>query len=609
MCGIVGFIDKRDKKEKKIIIDKMLERIIHRGPDDSGQYINNSVALGHRRLSIIDLNTGRQPIYNEKKSKVIIFNGEIYNYKELKEDLENKGHIFSTNTDTEVILHGYEEYNEEILNKLRGMFSFVIYDKKTNEIFGARDHFGIKPLYYGIFNDTFMFASEIKALLEHPDFKLELNKDVIPMYLRFNFTPTDETFFENVYKLKPGHFFKYKEGKFSIKRYFYMDFEEKKYDYDEIVERISNVMKDSVNKHMISDVEVGSFLSSGIDSSYLVSLARPDKTYTVGYDIEKYNEIDYAKDLANKLKINNTSKKISKDEYFDSLEKVMYYMDEPLADPAAVSLYFVAELASRDVKVVLSGEGADEFFGGYNTYRSEKDASWYFKIPYFIRHAISKVASLLPERRGINFLVRNGLKLEDYYIGVNHVFSEKDTKKIVKCKTKKITNKDITSPIFTEYKDKSNIIKMQAVDINLWLANDIFEKADKMTMAHSIESRVPFSDIEVFNLAKTLSYDDKINKNTTKVALRDAAKKVIPNESYKKKKLGFPVPVREWIKEDDIYNKIKEAFSTSIANELFDTKKLNKLLDDHKNNKCDNYKKIWTVYTILLWYKVYFEGI
>ena len=607
MCGIVGFVDNRKKAEKNKILDKMLDRIIHRGPDDSGRLVDNTVALGHRRLSIIDLNTGGQPIFNEKEEKAIIFNGEIYNYKELKKDLIEKGHVFKTNTDTEVILHGYEEYKEDILNKLRGMFTFVIYNKKTKELFGARDHFGIKPFYYYQTDDTFMFSSEIKAFLEHPDFKKELNKDVIPMYLRFNFTPTDETFFENVFKLKPGHYFKYKNGKFSIKRYFYMTFDEKEYDYKEIVERISNTIKDSVNKHMISDVEVGSFLSSGIDSSYLVSLARPDKTYTVGYDIEKYNEINYAKDLANKLKINNTSKKISKQEYFDSLEKVIYHMDEPLADPAAIALYFVAQLASKDVKVVLSGEGADEFFGGYNTYKSMKDASWYFKIPYPIRHLISKVASLLPEKRGINFLVRNGQKLEDYYIGVNHVFNERDTKKIVKCKTKTITNKDITSPIFNEYKDKSDIIKMQAVDINLWLANDIFEKADKMTMAHSIEGRVPFSDIEVFNLARTLSYKDKINKNTTKVALRDAAKKVIPNESYKKKKLGFPVPLREWIKEEDIYNKIKKSFNSNIAIELFDTKRLNKLLDDHKDNKCDNYKKIWTVYTILLWYHVYFE--
>ena len=390
MCGIVGFVDNRKKAEKNKILDKMLDRIIHRGPDDSGRLVDNTVALGHRRLSIIDLNTGGQPIFNEKEEKAIIFNGEIYNYKELKKDLIEKGHVFKTNTDTEVILHGYEEYKEDILNKLRGMFTFVIYDKKTKELFGARDHFGIKPFYYYQTDDTFMFSSEIKAFFEHPDFKKELNKDVIPMYLRFNFTPTDETFFENVFKLKPGHYFKYKNGKFSIKRYFYMTFDEKEYDYKEIVERISNTIKDSVNKHMISDVEVGSFLSSGIDSSYLVSLARPDKTYTVGYDIEKYNEINYAKDLANKLKINNTSKKISKQEYFDSLEKVIYHMDEPLADPAAIALYFVAQLASKDVKVVLSGEGADEFFGGYNTYKSMKDASWYFKIPYPIRHLISK---------------------------------------------------------------------------------------------------------------------------------------------------------------------------------------------------------------------------
>ena len=608
MCGIVGFVDKKKKSEKKEILSNMLSKIIHRGPDAEGMYIDNNVALGHRRLSIIDLSTGNQPIFNEDETKVIIFNGEIYNYEEIREELINLGHKFKTSSDTEVILHGYEEYGEEVLNKLRGMFAFVIYDKKIKELFGARDHFGIKPFYYYENDETFMFGSEIKSFLGNTSFKRELNKDVIPMYLRFNYTPTEETFFENVYKLKPGHYFKYKNNRLSIKRYFYMTFDEKKYDYKEVVERISNVMKDSAHKHMISDVEVGSFLSSGIDSSYLVALARPDKTYTVGYDIEKYDEISYAKDLADRLKINNTSKKISKEEYFDSLEKVIYHMDEPLADPAAIALYFVAELASKDVKVVLSGEGADEFFGGYNTYRMNPSYKWYLKIPYFIRNFIARVASVFPHVRGVNFLIRNGFKLEDYYIGVNHVFSEHDAKKIVKCKTKNITNKDITSPIFREYKNKSDIIKMQAIDINLWLVNDIYQKADKMTMAHSIEGRVPFSDIEVFNVARTLTYDSKINNITTKVALREAAKKVIPNDSYKKKKLGFPVPLREWIKEDEIYNKIKDAFLSPISCELFDTKKLIKLLDNHKNNKCDNYKKIWTVYTILVWYKVYFEN-
>ena len=605
MCGIAGFVNNKKNKEQNL--KKMLKRIVHRGPDSEGMYIDDNVALGHRRLSIIDLNTGGQPMYNEDSSIVIVFNGEIYNYMELKEDLIKAGHIFKTTSDTEVLIHAYEEYKDSMLQKLRGMFTFVIWDKNNKELFGTRDHFGIKPFYYYLNKDNFMFASEIKAFLDNEDFNKELNVKIVPEYLRFNYTPTNETFFKDVYKLEPGHYFIYKDSKLEIKKYFDLTFDSKDKDFNELVEEISECMKDSANKHMISDVEVGSFLSSGIDSSYLVALTRPDKTYTVGYDIPKYDEISYAEDLADKLGINNTSKKISKEEYFDVIPKIMYHMDEPLADPAAVALYFVAELASRDVKVVLSGEGADEFFGGYNTYREEVDLSWYNKIPYFLRNIVSRFFSIFPEVRGVNFLVRRGRKLEDYYIGVNSVFSEKESKKIIKFKDKSKTNKEIIKPYFEAQKGKTNVEKMQAIDINFWLVKDILEKADKMTMAHSIEGRVPFTDIEVFKLARTLPDNAKLSKENTKLALRMAAKKDIPNESYNKKKLGFPVPLREWMKDDDVYESIKEAFSSDISLKLFDNKKINKLLDDHKNGKKDNYKKVWTLYTFIVWYKEFFN--
>lgn len=606
MCGIVGFIDKSKEKIKDKQLTNMLNRIIHRGPDAEGRYIDSNVALGHRRLSIIDLSSGSQPMFNEDDSLVVVFNGEIYNYLELKKELEEKKHVFKTNSDTEVLLHGYEEYGEKLLDKLRGMFAFVIWDKKNEELFGARDHFGIKPFYYYHTDNDFMFASEIKAFLDHSSFKKELNKDVIPEYLRFNYSPSNETFFKNVYKLAPGHFFKYKDGVLDISRYFTVSFDSKDMDFDDLVKEISDAMKDSVNHHMLSDVEVGSFLSSGIDSSYLVSLARPDKTYTVGYDIPKYDEISYAKDLTDKLGINNTNYKISKEEYFDIIPKIMYHLDEPIADPAAVALYFVAKLASRDVKVVLSGEGADELFGGYNYYRVDIDCAKYNKIPFWIRRVIGKIASLLPAKRGLNFLVRNGQTLEDGYIGVTKIFNEKEVKKLINYSNNSRSNKEITKDVYLENKDSSNISKMQAIDINFWLAKDIFQKADKMTMANSIEGRVPFTDIEVFKLARTIPDKYKVTKENTKVALRMAAKMDIPNESYNKKKLGFPVPLREWLKEEEIYNNIKNSFNSSISKELFNNKMLIKLLDDHKNNKCDNYKKIWTVYCFIVWYNEFF---
>ena len=603
MCGITGFID--NDKNKKKIIKKMNDRIVHRGPDAEGYHIDDNIALGHRRLSIIGLEGGDQPIYNEDKSIVVIFNGEIYNYAELKAELKKKKHKFTTKTDTEVLVHGYEEWGKELPKKLRGMFAFAIWDSNKKELFLARDYFGIKPLYFYKNDDVFMFASEIKSFLEHPKFKKELNKEILSSYLSFSFTPTNETFFKGVYRLEPGYSLTVKDNKIKKDRFYTIEFNEKKQSYEEAVKEISNIMKDSVDAHMISDVEVGSFLSSGIDSSYLVSLARPDKTYTVGYDIPQYNEIDYAKDLTDKLNITNISKKIKKEEYLKIIPKIMYHMDEPSSDPAAVALYFVSNLAAKDVKVVLSGEGADEFFGGYNTYHSYQELKWYDKIPYPIRHFFAVIASHLPAIRGLNFIVRRGNKLENYYIGVNRVFSDYEIKKILKL-DKQLTNKEITAPIYEEQKGKSDVVKMQAIDINFWLIKDILQKADRMTMANSLEGRVPFIDKEVFKVASSLPMEYKVDKTTTKKALRDAAKEVIPNESYKKKKLGFPVPLRAWMREDDVYNEIKSIFEKDFTKEFFNQEYIIGMLDDHKNERKDCYKKVWTIYCFLKWYEIFF---
>ena len=604
MCGICGIIRKGDNKD---IIKKMNDRIMHRGPDGEGYYIDGDVAFGHRRLSIIDLSTGDQPIYNEDGSVVTVYNGEIYNYLELRSELESLGHEFKTKSDTEVLVHGYEEWHTDLPKHLRGMFAFAIYDKNRNEIFLARDNFGIKPLYYAKMNDSFMFASEIKSFLDVPDFKKEFNEEILETYLEFSFVPTNETFFKGVYRLDAGCSLLYKDEDIKINKYFKLDFKEDTMSFTDAVKNISDVMEDSVKRHLIADVEVGSFLSSGIDSSYIVSLAKPDKTYTVGYENKKYDEINYAKDLANKLGIKNESKIIKKDEYLDAIPKIMYHLDEPTSDPAAISLYFVAKLASRDLKVVLSGEGADEFFGGYNYYREEVDYKFYNKIPFCIRHVIGKVAGLFPEVRGFNFLVRRGEKLENSYIGVNRNFSEKMARKVLR-KNYELKAIDVTKDVYNEFKDYSNIDKMQAIDINFWLMKDILLKADRMTMASSIEGRVPFIDKEVFSVASKLPFDYKVTKENTKVALREAARKVIPTDAYKKKKLGFPVPIREWIKDGAFKEDIEKTINSDVANKYFNVKFLNKLFNEHISGKKDNYRKIWTVYTFIKWYQVFFEN-
>ena len=605
MCGFVGYINK--EKDKKDNIKKMADLIAHRGPDSEGYYTDENIALGFRRLSIIDLNNGSQPIYNEDKSKVIIFNGEIYNFEPLRKDLIKKGHTFTTKTDTEVILHGYEEYGEKILDKLRGMFAFVIYDKNTKELFAARDFYGIKPLYYAKMGNTFIFGSEIKSFLIHPHFKKELNYKMLEYYLTFQYSPGNETFFKNVYKLMPGHYLKYKNGKLEIKKYYEIKFkQDKSKTYDEWKQGIKERLADSIKAHKISDVEVGSFLSSGVDSSYIAACSDVDKTFTVGFNNEKYSEINYAKDLSEKINTQNISKIITKEEYFKNLPNIIYYMDEPVADPSAIALYFVTQVASENVKVSLSGEGSDEIFGGYNIYQEPLTDAWYYKIPYPIRFAIGKVASIFPHKRGINFLIRRGLKLEDRFIGNAFIFNNKEVKKILRNKRKTKGFQDLTKPYYDKVAGKDDITKMQYIDFNFWLVGDILTKADKMSMANSLEVRVPFLDRPLIDYATSLPTEYKVDKNTTKKIFRDIASEVLEDKVSTKKKLGFPVPIRVWLKEDETYESVRKVFMKD--DKFFNQKAILKLLDDHKKGKADNSRKIWTIYVFLIWYEIFFGG-
>lgn len=603
MCGFVGFVDKEKNKQK--IIKDMANMIKHRGPDSDGYFCDENVALGFRRLSIIDLNNGSQPIYNEDNTKVIVFNGEIYNYEELKTELLKCGHVFKTETDTEVLLHGYEEYREELLPKLRGMFAFVIYDTNSKELFAARDFYGIKPFYYYKNDDELLFSSEIKSFLAHPNFKKELNLEMLESYLTFQYSVGEDTFFKNVYKLRPGHYLKYKDGSLEIKKYYELKFDEDNTKTLEEWEKgIREHLDDSIKAHKISDVEVGSFLSSGVDSSLIATLSNVDKTFTVGFENKQYSEIDYAKDLSQKINTKNINKTITKKEYFDKISDIMYYMDEPLADPSCIALYFVANIASQNVKVALSGEGADEIFGGYNIYAEPYTWAWYYKIPYPIRKLIGSCASIFKHKRGINFLIRRGQKLEDRYVGNAFIFNNKEVKKILSYKPYKKGYQEFTKEYYDKVKDKDDVTKMQYIDFNFWLIGDILLKADKMSMANSLEVRVPYLDRIVIDYARHIPTKYKVDKNTTKKCFRRVASEVLEDKVSSKKKLGFPVPIRNWIKEDDIYNKIKSRFLE--ASEFFNTKEIVKLLDDHRNNKYDNSRKIWTIYIFLIWYDRYF---
>ncbi len=607
MCGFTGYVNKEKEKDKEKTIKKMSDMIIHRGPDSYGYYKDKDIALGFRRLSIIDLEGSSQPIFNEDESKIIVFNGEIYNYKEIKEILKEKGHKFKTNGDAEVILHGYEEYKEKLFPMLRGMFAFIIYDKKEKEVIGCRDYFGIKPLYYYLDDNSFMFASEIKSFLPNPAFKKEINTNNLKMYLIFQYSIGSETFFKNVYKLMPGSYFKYKDGKLKLDTYFEVNYEKKERPYEEYKRKMEEVINKSVEYHKISDVEVGSYLSGGVDSSYVVSVAKPNKSFSIGFKKEGFDETVYAKDLSDKLDIENYSTYMSSDEFFDILPTIQYYTDEPHANLSTVPLYFLSKNASKYVKVVLSGEGADEMFGGYNEYNEPRVAKIYMKIPFALRKTFAKICNKMPYFKGKNFINKYAKEFCERYIGHAFVMDEEEANEILKNDlkdNKKI--KDILYPYYEKVKDADDLTKKMYIDMHFWLPNDILLKADKMSMANSLELRVPFLDKEVFAFSKEIPSKYLIKDNQTKYMFRDLAKEKLPEEWSKRRKLGFPVPFSLWIREEKYYKKVKEVFNYDFVSDFFDKEVINNLLEEHYNNKKNNGRKIYNIYIFLIWYHKYF---
>lgn len=613
MCGFVGFVG--DVEDREQVLTNMMDTIVHRGPDSEGKYVDEDAALGFRRLSIIDLSAvGDQPLYNEDRTMVLVFNGEIYNYQELRKELVEAGHIFTSNTDSETLLHGYEQWGERLVERLRGMYAFTIWDTKKKKLFGARDIFGIKPLYYAQMNETLMFGSEIKSFIEHPKFEKVFNEDALGNYLSFQFVPTNETFFKGVFCVQPGHYFTYENENLKITRYFEPNFTgDSDKSFEDVVEEIEKVMKESVQMHKISDVEVASYLSSGVDSSYLTYLGQVDRTFTVGFDEGKYSEIQDAKEFAASINMKNDAKVITPDEYWKKLSDIQYYMDEPVADPAAIALYFLSEEAAKKVKVVLSGEGSDELFGGYNIYCEPLEHTGFNKIPMFIRRGLGWFAERCLPRgmKGRGFLMRHGKTLEErYFANATNIFTEREANRVLKKGCKPGIQK-VTAPLYERVQGKDAVTKMQYVDMHLWLVHDILMKGDKMGMANSLEVRVPFLDKEVLKLAETLPLDYKVRAPKTKVALRAAADKVIRSKTAEKKKLGFPIPIRVWLKEDKYYKIVKEQFMSEGAKKFFDVDYLNRLLEDHKNGKntnekTDNSRKIWTIYIFLVWYDRFF---
>lgn len=614
MCGFIGFMNTPEITDCPGVIRAMADRIIHRGPDDADYYVDETISLGFRRLSIIDLEGGRQPILNEDGSKALVFNGEIYNYQSLWEDLEKKGHIFTTKSDSETILHGYEEYGKEILQKLRGMFAFVIWDKKAQKLFGARDIFGIKPFYYYQKNGQFFFGSEIKSFLSHPAFEKELDEERIPEYLSYEYIPNEKTIFKNVYKLPGAHCLEYEKGKLKTERYYrfqYQPEEDKTLEYWE--EAITREFSESVAMHQISDVEVGCFLSSGVDSSYVVKEiskgTKKVKTFSVGYEEEKYSELPYAQDFSSVVGVPNISNKVSADEFFDAMPEIQYFMDEPLPNPSEIPLYFLAKNARKYVKVVLSGEGADELFGGYPMYLQGGHFQQYCKkVPRPIRKLAGAIAKHCPEFKGKHFIVRGAMEPYQRFMRANYVFQSEERQKFLKRPITSALPEEYSKRYFEEVSHLDEPTQLQYVDMHTWMIYDILLKADRMSMANSLELRVPFLDKKMLELSIRIPSRFRADcaTETTKKALRSAAIKQLPERTANKKKLGFPVPLSDWLREDKYYEKVKRAFQSETAEKFFVTKELLALLDAHKAGKALNMQKIWSFYTFIIWYEEFF---
>lgn len=607
MCGFCGFTG--ELLDRDACIREMAGLITHRGPDSEGYYLDDGVAMGFRRLSIIDLETGSQPLYNEDRTLVLMFNGEIYNYRQLREELRAAGHVFATETDSEVLVHGFEQWREELLPRLRGMFAFVIWNTVDRSLFIARDYFGIKPMHYTRLPDgSLVYGSEIKSLLAHPGVVREFNPAALDQYLSFQYAVPRETFFQNIFCLPPAHYVWYRDGAVSEHRYWEPVFEpDESMTLEEAVDSIDRVFTDSVEAHRISDVEVGCFLSSGVDSSYVASYFAGQKAFTVGFDNgQHYNESSFAAELAQQVGIHHFTHIITEEEYWDALPRVQYHLDQPLADPSCIALYFVSKLAAEHVKVVLSGEGADELFGGYRIYHEPFSLAGYQKLPRWLRRAAAAVAAALPfDFKGKSFLQRGAKTLEERFIGNANMFTKKEKARLLR----DIPATDPagqTAAYYARCTGLDDVSRMQYLDINRWMVGDILLKADRMSMAHSLELRVPFLDREVFRVASRIPVKHRIAHGTTKYAMRLAAQRHIPEESASKPKLGFPVPIRIWLRQADHYEQVRGAFTSPAAEQFFHTDELVRLLDQHYRGKRDNSRKIWTVYMFLVWYGVYF---
>lgn len=625
MCGIAGVIGPKDVTSE--VIGPMLEVIRHRGPDDSGSYIGAEFAFGMTRLSIIDLAGGHQPMWSDDGTVGIVYNGELYNYRELDTQLSANGRPPRSSSDTDTIIRQYQEIGRDdlphMLRSLRGMFGLCIYDMERRQLILARDPFGIKPLYVRLDQEAgvphlLAFGSEIKSLLMDPAMTPEVNYDALVNYLSFQFNPLPETFFRGISRLEPGHYavIDLDDPRFEPRMYWQYDFAPSMTDEGEVLDELTRVLEDSVDHHLIADVPVGAFLSGGIDSAITVTLVQerraalglePVKTFTVGFDaVSEHSE---AREVADRLGTDHHEIHVDISQYLEVLPDIAWFFDEPVADPSAVSLYFVAQAAREHVTVVLSGEGADELFGGYRIYREPIDLDRIRRLPSPLRRLAAALGRSRRHFPGRNYLRRATTDFADRYIGNAYVFRPDEVDRLLRLpkRSKHVRPADVLAATYPGFNELPESRRMQLVDMHYWLRGDILAKADRMTMAHSLELRVPYLDPAVAAVSARVPDGLKYRDGTTKWALRRAFRGRVPESTEHRAKLGFPTPFRHWLSQDP--DAVLEPIRRSaFLREVLDMAVVERLAEDHAAGRTDASRRIFVLLMLALWHEAFFGG-
>ncbi|MDO3639686.1 asparagine synthase (glutamine-hydrolyzing) [Mycolicibacterium arseniciresistens] len=632
MCGLLALLCDPSEEVSPALVEAVSgasHLMRHRGPDEPGTWSDRDVVLGFNRLSIIDIAHSHQPLrWGPAESPdryVLVFNGEIYNYLELREALRSEhGAQFHTDGDGEAIIAAYHHWGTAALSRLRGMFAFALWDTVERELLCARDPFGIKPLFVATGPGGTAVASEKKCLTELAEplgFDMSLDERAVQHYTVLQYVPEPETLHRGVRRLESGSYLRLRPGGTpEVARYFTPRFaavpfaagsgpggEQARYD------EITAVLEDSVAKHMRADVTVGAFLSGGIDSTAIAALAMRHNprliTFTTGFEREGFSEVDVAVASAEAIGARHVTKVVSQAEFVEALPEIVWYLDEPVADPALVPLFFIAREARKHVKVVLSGEGADELFGGYTIYREPLSLKPFNYLPRPVRRSLGRASRPLPDgMRGKSLLHRGSLTLEERYYGNARSFSDAQLRAVLPGFRPEWTHTDVTAPIYASSAGWDPVARMQHIDLFTWLRGDILVKADKMTMANSLELRVPFLDPEVFAVAARLPLDQKITRATTKFALRRALESVIPPHVLNRPKLGFPVPIRHWLRAGELLDWAYATVASSQADGLVDLAAVRRMLDEHRDGTTDHSRRLWTVLIFMLWHAIFVEG-